>query len=256
MKYLFSSVLAVILLLGNSYIASAQTEITLLAPRPISEPLEKLITGFESKTDYKVKPTWGSGLGTKQQVAKGEALDVSIMFAPFPEALASGNVVNSSATTLARLILALAVQKGAAKPDISTAEATKRTLLAAKSIISVDPAQGSAGVAAVAALQKLGIADQVKAKMKFVPNGGVVQTSVAKGETEIALGPYISDMSNPGLDVAGPLPLEASTPTDFVGFVSTHAKDPKAAKALLDYLSSPDAAKVYRAAGMEPVHSK
>jgi molybdate transport system substrate-binding protein len=253
-KYLFSSVLAVILLLGNSYVALAQNEVTLLAPRPIMEPLEKLIQGFEAKTTYKVKATWGSGLGTKQQVAKGEAQDVSIMFAPFPEALASGNVDNSSAKTLARLILALAVKKGAPSPDISTPEAVKRTLLAAKSIISVDPAQGSAGVAAVAALEKLGIADQVKPKMKFVPNGGVVQTSVAKGEVEIALGPYVSDMSNPDLDVVGPLPREASTPTDFVGFISTHAKNPTAAKLLLDYLTTPQAGRIYRQAKMEPAH--
>lgn len=255
MKYLLSSVVVVALLLGNSYSAQAQTEVTLLAPRPISEPLEKLIKGFESKTNYKVKATWGSGLGTREQVAKGETQDVSIMFAPFPQALASGNVVNSSSTTLARLILGLAVQKGAPKPDISTPEAVKRMLLAAKSIISVDPAQGSAGVAAVAALEKLGIADQVKPKMKFVPNGGAVQTSVARGETEIALGPYISDLSNPGLDVVGPLPRGASTPTDFVGFISSHAKDPAAAKALLDYLAtSPGAAEVYKEAGMEPAH--
>lgn len=252
MKYVFSLVVIVILVLGNSSRVCAQSEVSLLAPRPIQEPLEKLISGFESKTKYKVKATWGSGLGTKQQVAQGEASDVSVMFSPFPEALASGNVVSGSAKTLVRLVLAAAVKKGAPKPDISTPEAAKRMLLGAKSIIAVDPAQGSAGVAAVAALQKLGIADQVKPKLKFVPNGGVVQTSVANGETEIALGPYVSDMRNPGLDVLGGLPREVSTPTDVVGFVSSHAKDSGAAKALLDYLSSsPEAAQVYKAAGME-----
>jgi len=118
----------------------------------------------------------------------------------------------------------------------------------------VDPAQGSVGVSAMAVLQKLGIADQVKPKLKFVQNGGLVQMSVAKGESEIALGPYIGDIENPGLDVLGALPREASTPTDFVGFIATKAKDPAAARALLEYLSSPDAAAVYRAAKMEPAH--
>jgi molybdate transport system substrate-binding protein len=251
-KYQLSSVLIVSLVLGNLHSARAQNEVTLLAPRPIMEPLEKLIMGFESTTKYKVKVTTGSGLGTRQQVAHGEGLDVSIMFSPFPEALASGNVVPSSARTLARLVLAVAVKKGAPKPDISTPDAVKRMLLAAKSIIAVDPAQGSAGVAAVAALKKLGITEQVQTKIKFVANGGLVQTSVAKGETEIGLGPYISDMSNPGLDVVGPLPAEVSIPTDVVGFVSTRAKDPVAAKALLEYFSSsPDAAKIYKAAGMD-----
>ena len=254
MRYLLSSVFVVALMLGHSYAVYAQSEISFLAPRPIMEQMEKLIAGFESKTNYKVKAAWGSGLGTKQQVANGEGGDVSIMFSPFPEALASGNLVPGSGTTLAGLVMGVAVQKGAPKPDISTADAVKRMLLAAKSIVTVDPAQGSVGVSAMAVLQKLGITDQVKSKLKFVQNGGLVQTSVAKGETEIALGPYIGDIENPGLDVLGPLPREASTPTDFVGFISTKAKDPAAARALLEYLSSPDAAAVYRAARMEPAH--
>ncbi len=252
MKYLLWSVAIVALMLGRSYTASAQTEVTLLAPRPVQEQMEKLIAGFESRTGYKVKPVWGSGLGTKQQVANGEGGDVSIMFAPFPEAVASGNVVPGSGITLARLVMGLSVRKGAPKADISTADAVRRTLLAAKSIVTVDPAQGSVGVSALAVLQKLGIADQVRPKLKFVQNGGLVQTAVAKGEVDIALGPYIGDTQNPGLDLAGPLPRDASTPTDVAGFVSAKAKDSAAARAFLDYLASPDAMAVYRAAGMEP----
>jgi len=86
-----------------------------------------------------------------------------------------------------------------------------------------------------------------------VSGGGVVQDSVAKGETEIAFGPYLSDMRNPGLDVVGALPPEAATPVDITGFLSTSVKDPKAARALLDYLSSKEAAPAYEAAKMFPV---
>jgi molybdate transport system substrate-binding protein len=251
-KYLLSSFVVVALLLAGPGSGSAQNEVTLLAPRPVQEQLEKLVAAFESSTSYKVKATWGSGLGTKQQVAQGEAADVSVMFAPFPEALASGNIVPGSGKTLARLILGLAVKKGAPKPDISTPEAVRRTLLAAKSIVTVDPAQGSVGVAAMSVVEKLGIAEQVKPKLKFVQNGGLVQTAVANGEVEIALGPYIGDIRNPGVDVAGPLPRNVSTPTDFSAFLSTRAKDSAAAKALLDFLASPNAAAVYKAAQMEP----
>jgi molybdate transport system substrate-binding protein len=74
---------------------------------------------------------------------------------------------------------------------------------------------------------------------------------VAKGEAEIGL-TFLSEMKEPGIDVVGPLPREISTPTSLVGFVSSHAKDPAAAKALMDYLSSPDAAAVYKAQGMQP----
>jgi molybdate transport system substrate-binding protein len=179
---------------------------------------------------------------------------VSLLFAPFPEALKTGNIVPRSATVIATLRLALAVKKGAPKPDISTAEAVKLTLLNAKSILSVDPTQGSVGGIALLALDKLGIADQVKPKIKWVRTGEIVQESVANGEAEIALGPYLSDMRNPGLDVVGALPPEASTPVDITGFLSTSVKDPKAAKALLDYLSSREAASVYEAAKIFPAH--
>src|SRR5438093_761125 len=83
---------------------------------------------------------------------------------------------------------------------------------------------------------KMGITAQVKPRIKWVSGGGVVQDAVAKGESEIALGPYLSDMRNPGLDIVGALPTGASTPIDITGFLSTGAKDSKPAKALLAYL--------------------
>jgi molybdate transport system substrate-binding protein len=254
LKYPLSLAIVVALALGISSSACAQSEITLLSPDPIKATLEKLVEGFEAKTGTQVKVTYGTGVSTRKTVASGQALDVSLLFAPFPEALRTGNIVPGSATVVARLRLALAVQKGAPKPDISTPEAVRRTLLNAKSIISVDPTQGSVGGIALAALDKLGITDQVKPKIKWVQNGNLVQDSVAKGETEIALGPYLSDMRNPDLDVVGALPPEASTPVDITGFLSTSVKDTKVAKALLDFLSSHEAAPVYEAAKIFPAH--
>src|SRR5580700_1228734 len=112
MKYLLSSVIAT-LALGSLYIAVAQTnEITLIAPGGIRDAVEQLIPGFEAKTGHKVKATFGSGLGTKQQVARGEAFDVPIIQPPYPEVLASGNVVTGSATKLASVAVGIAVRKG------------------------------------------------------------------------------------------------------------------------------------------------
>jgi molybdate transport system substrate-binding protein len=253
-KNLLLSVAVITVALGISSSARAQSEITLLSPNPIMATIDKLVANFEAKTGITVKVTYGTGVSTRKTVASGQALDVSLLFAPFPEALKTGNIVPSSATVIARLRLALAVQKGAPKPDISTPAALKRTLLDAMSIISVDPAQGSAGGIVLEALDRLGITDQVKPKIKWVQNAGIVQDSVAKGETEIALGPYLSEMRNPGLDVVGALPPEASTPVDITGFLSTSVKDPKAANALLAYLSSPEVAPVYEAAKIFPAH--
>jgi molybdate transport system substrate-binding protein len=253
-KNMLSPMVVIVLALGMSSSARAQSEITLLSPNPIMATIDKLVANFETKTGITVKVTYGTGVSTRKTVASGQALDVSLLFAPFPEALKTGNIVPGSATVIARLRLALAVQKGAPKPDISTPAALKTTLINAKSIISVDPAQGSAGGIVLEALDKLGITDQVKPKIKWVQNAGIVQDSVAKGETEIALGPYLSEMRNPGLDVVGALPPDASTPVDITGFLSTSVKDPKAANALLTYLSSPEVAPVYEAAKIFPAH--
>src|SRR5579863_7377314 len=148
MKHLHSTLIAA-LALGSASIVCAQGEIAFLTPQPLKASLDKLIPGFEAKTGYKVKMTVGSGLGTKQQVARGEPFDVPIILPPYQEALASGNVVTSSATTLASLIMAAGVRKGAPKPDISTPDAVKRMLLAARSITYVDPMIGSAGLPVV-----------------------------------------------------------------------------------------------------------
>jgi len=233
--------------------ARAQAEITLLSPNPIEAVINKLAADFEAKTGTHVKITYGTGVSTRKTVASGQALDVSLLFSPFPEALKTGNIDPRSATVIARLRLAIGVKKGAPKPDISTPDAVRRTLRNAKSIVSVDPEQGSVGGAVLLTLDKLGITQELKPKIKWVPTGGVVQDAVAKGEYEIAFGPYLSDMRNPGLDIVGALPPDASTPVDITGFLSTSVKDPKAARALLDYLSSPAAAPVYESAKIFPV---
>jgi molybdate transport system substrate-binding protein len=257
-KKTYVAALVIVLAMVISCNAHAQTEITLLSPNPIQTTIDKLVADFQAKTGTHVKITYGTGVSTRKTVADGGALDVSLLFAPFPEALKTGNIDKKTATVVARLRLAIAVKKGAPKPDISTADAVKKTLLNAKSIISVDPAQGSVGGAALAALDKLGITDQVKPKIKWVQGGGVVQDAVAKGEVEIALGPYLSDIRNPGLDVVGPLPPAASTPVDITGWLSTSVQHDKvkakAAKALLAYLASREAAPAYEAAKIFPAH--
>jgi molybdate transport system substrate-binding protein len=251
MRHLFSSAV-IALILGSPYRANAQGEITLIAPGGIQAAMEQLIPGFEHKSGQKVKATFGSGLGTKQQVAKGEPFDVPIVQPPYPEVLASGNVVASSAKTLASVSVGVAVKQGAPKPDISTADAVRRTLLAAKSVSYPNPAGGAAaGVSFDETLKKLGIAEQMQSKLKRAQGGAGAMAMVAKGEAEIGL-TFVSEMDEPGIDIVGPLPKEISTPTTLVAFISSHAKDPATAKALLDYLSSPEAAAAYRAQHMQP----
>lgn len=251
MKYLLSSA-AVVLLLGHFDIARAQSEVTLIAPGGIRAPIERMIPDFERKSGYEVKATFGSGLGTKKQVASGEVFDVPVVQPPYQDVLASGNVIADSAKPLAHVAVAVAVRKGAPKPDISTPDAVKRTLLAAKSVSYPNPSGGAAaGVSFDETLKKLGISDQIQSKLKRAQGGAGAMKMVAQGEAEIGL-TFQSEMQEPGIDVVGPLPREISTPTVLVGFISTHAKNPAAAKALLDYLAAPAQAAVYREEGMQP----
>ncbi len=252
-KYLFSFVVMGVLLLGISLSTRAQTEVTILVPNPFRGSLDKLVPGFEAKTRYKLKVTYGRGMGTRQQVARGEIFDVSILLPPYPEALASGNIDPKSAMTLASLTLALGVKQGAPKPDISTPAALKQTLLAAKTIAYVDPTVGSDGFATRDALQKLGVLDLIGSKTKLGATAGVVANFVIKGEADVCIF-YLNEMGIPGLDIVGRLPKQFATPVDVVAFISTHVADAKAAKALVNYLSSSEAEATYKKDGLEPAH--
>lgn len=252
MKKIVLAAVVMALAAGGWSKARAQDEVTLIAPGGAKAALEQLIPGFESKTGTKVRATYGSGLGTKKQVSNGDPFDVPVVQPPYEEVLASGHVLADSAKTLASVSVGVAVKKGSAKPDISTPEAVKKTLLAAKSIAYPDAAGGAAaGVSFEQTLKKLGIYDQMQPKIKRAQGGAGAMKMAASGEVELGL-TFLSEMQEPGIDVLGPLPKEISEPTVLVGFVSAHAKNPAGAKALLEYLSSSEAAAVYKAQGMQP----
>jgi molybdate transport system substrate-binding protein len=228
-------------------------EVTLIAPGGIKAAIDQMIPDFEKRTGHKVKATYGSGGGTKAQVIRGEPFDVPVVQLPLEPVIASGHVVASSETPLATVSVGIAVRTGAPKPDISTADAVKRLLLGSNYISFPNAAAGAAaGVSFEATMQKLGIAEALKPKIKPAQGGRGAMALLAKGDIDIGL-TFISEIiTEPGVEVVGPLPRDISTPTVLVGFVSTQAKDPDAAKALLAYLSGPEAAKVYKERGMEP----
>src|SRR5215831_3857493 len=228
-------------------------EITLIAPGGIRAAIEQMIPAFEQKTGHKVKATFGSGGGTKARVIKGDPFDVPVVQPPLPEVIASGHVDTASETPLANVAVGVAVRTGAPKPDISSADAVKRMLLGAKAIAYPNAANGAAaGVSFNETLARLGIAEEMKPKIKIAQGGRGAMALLAKGEVDIGL-TFISEIiTEPGVEVVGPLPRDISTPTALVGFVSLHSKEPDAAKALLRYLSSPEAAVVYKERGMQP----
>lgn len=250
MKQLLLAPVIVFGLVPASAVGAA--EVSLIAPGGIRAAVTQMIPDFEKQTGHTVKAEFGSGGGTHARVVKGEAFDVPVVQPPYRDVIASGNVDAKTETPLATVWVAVAVKKGAPKPDIATPDAVKRMLLAAKSIAYPNAASGAAaGVSFNETLQKLGIAEEMKPKIKIAQGGAGAMALLAKGEVDIGL-TFLSEIVDPGVDVVGPLPAAISTPTSLVAFVSSHAKDRGAAEALVRYLSSPAAAKVYKEGGMVP----
>ena len=253
MKYLYSTLLSLALVAGTASAVSAQEEIAVIAPGGAAAAVKALIPGFESKTGYKVKFTSGSGQGTKQQIVQGDPFDVALVQLPLADVVASGNVVTASQKPVVATVIGVAVKKGAPKPDISTPDAVKKLLLSVKSLSYPDAAAGAgAGISITATLKQMGIQDQVQAKTKLEKSGSGAVQDVAKGDVDIGM-TYLSEIDDPGVDVVGRLPAAISPPTQLFGFVTTHAKNAKAAQAFLDYVTSPMADKVYVSLGMQPL---
>ena len=251
MKRLLLSAVAIITVWSSDLGRAA--EVTLIAPGGIRAAVEQMIPDFERATGHKVKATFGSGGGTKERVIKGEPFDVPVVQLPLEPVIASGHVVAASETPLATVSVGVAVRTGAPKPDISTADAVKRLLLGSKAIAYPNAASGAAaGVSFNKTLEKLGITEVMKPKIKVAQGGRGAMELLAKGEVDIGL-TFISEIiTEPGVEVVGPLPRIISTPMALVGLVSAHSKEPEAAKALVRYLSSPEAAAVYKKRGMQP----
>jgi molybdate transport system substrate-binding protein len=191
----------------------------------------------------------------KQRVADGEETDVAIATAEGLEDLIKTNkIVDGSRADLAQSRVGLAVQKGAPKPDISSAEKFKQALLNAKSIGTSNPVGGGASGAHIAkVLEQLGITDAVKGKTTYGPGGpaGLIGNYLVRKEVEIGLQQIPELMAVPGIDIVGPLPDEIQAITVFSAGLSTGAKEEQAGTALIKFLTTPNAKAVLKSKGME-----
>jgi len=185
-----------------------------------------------------------------------ETFDVAVLTPEAIETLVQeGKVVPGSRVDLAKVGVGVVIKAGAPLPDISTVEAFKRTLLAAKSVAYIDPkAGGSSGIYVGRLLERLGIADQVNAKAKLI-QGGAVADHVADGEAEIGVHQISEILAVPGVTLVGPLPPAIQNFTVYSAGVGTAAKDGAAARALIKFLSGAHALPIIKAKGMQPASS-
>jgi len=255
MRHLIAAVGIVATILWSQAGVVNAAEVKALGAVAMKSALDELGAGFERATGHKVTIVYATAGVLRDRIRGGEAFDMTILPRPFMDPLiAQGAIAAGSAAVFARSLVSVGVRAGAAKPDISTAEAFKRTLLAAKSISYADPAQGGgSGIHAASVIERLGIAAEMKPKTKLVPGPESVDL-VAQGEAEIAIVNTPVILSKAGVDLVGPLPAELQNTTDFVFFVGVgaSAKEPSAARALIQYLLAPDAARIIKTKGLEP----
>jgi molybdate transport system substrate-binding protein len=200
----------------------------------------------------KIELVLGAGGAINKRIAGGESGDVVVSSTPGIERLVKdGKVVAGSNRLLARSGVGVAVKTGAPRPDISTAESLRQTLLSARCVAYSDPAGGGAsGIHFVKVLQQLGIAGPVNAKARL-GSGALNGEVVARGEADIAIQQIPELMGIPGIDIVGPLPDELQAMTSFSAALLSSSKDPKTAHALIEFLLSRETAAVLKAAGFE-----
>jgi len=225
-------------------------EIKVMCTPAFKEAYSELVPSFEKSSGHKVVTIWAGTGEIMKRIGGGETVDLVILPAAMNEDLTKqGRLVAGGSTAVAKSGVGVAVRAGAPKIDISSGEALKRSLLAAKSIAY---SSGPSGVYLAGLFQKWGIADQIKSKITQVPGGTAVGDVVARGDADIGFQQVSELLPIKGIDFLGPLPADIQETTVFSAALHTAASAPDAAKALVKFLTAPDAAAAIKKAGMQP----
>jgi molybdate transport system substrate-binding protein len=241
--------LALFGLSAHARVASA-AEITVLCSVGLKAVMDDLVPQFERDTKHKVVLKYGLAAGLKRQVEAGDPFDLVVLTpAMVDEVIKQGKVAADSRAVIARSGLAVAIKAGSKKPDLSTTEAFKRALLGAKSIAYAK--EGASGVYFSELIQRLTIADALKAKSTLTATGEAVSEGVAKGEVEFGILPVSEILPVHGIEVAGTFPPDVQSYIVMVAGVGTAARQGAAARELVKFLMAPAALPSIKAKGME-----
>jgi len=217
-----------------------------------------IVAAFEKQSGNKVTVTYGPGGAIAKTIEKGEIVDVAIVPSDLMEKLAKdGKIVAGSTVGIAKVTIGIAIRKGAPKPDISTVDALKKTLLAARAIGYRDPKTGStSGTYTAQLIEKLGLTAQLKEKTKLDDSDGehpeLVFQSLERGETDLQFGAITEIVMAHGVELLGPLPNEVQKVTLLTAGIPATSKSPAAAKAFIDFLIGPASTSALKTNGFEP----
>ena len=225
-------------------------ELKVIAGGSMTGPLKEIVPAFEAATGHKLSIHFDSTPNLIKQAISGEPLDLAVVPVDvYKDAAARARFAPGPTIDIARVGYGVIVRSGTAKPDIGTPDGLKKALLDAPSIAFVPSSAAGAYVSKV--FDRLGIADEMKAKTKAVQLPDQIAPAVAKGEADLGVF-LINTLIAPGVDLVGPLPAELQQELVFTAAVTADSKQSEAAKAFIDYLTSPAATAIIKAKGMTP----
>lgn len=235
---------AFVLIAGPNPAAAA--DITLTASNAINAALDEVIPQFERASGHKVTMRLGVASFLRKEIEAGAPFDVAILVGALDRLVQDGKIAAGTSVALGRSGYGLAVRAGAPKPDISTTESFRRAMLNATSVGYTEG--GGSGSYFVGLLDKLGIAAAMKPKLR---PGTDTQAAVARGEVEMTVTGIVPILRSKGVELAGPLPPDLQSYSVFTAGIGATTKDRDAAAALLKFLTTPEAAAVFRRRGVE-----
>jgi molybdate transport system substrate-binding protein len=240
---------AAILATASAFASPANAaEIKVIASNAVKEAFHDLVPQFEKQTGHKVNTIWGGTVDIVKRVASGEALDIAIIpDARIDELIKQGKLARR--VDFVKSAIGVAIRPGAPRPDVSSGETLKASLLAAKSIVL---SSGPSSVYLAGLFKQMGIADTLKPKIKQLAPGLSVGEALAGGEGDVGFTQISEFLTIKGIEYVGPLPADIQHVTVFSMGVPAAPPAPDAANALIKYLTSPQAAPAIKHAGMEP----
>jgi len=243
------AVMAFVFILGPVRAADA-AEIRVLCSNGLKAVMEELAPQFERATGHKVVVRYGLAAGFKQQIEGGEPFDLAVLTPPLiDDLIKQGKMAGDSRAVIARTGLGIMIRAGARKPDVRTTEAFKRALVESKSIAFAK--EGASGVAFTALIERLGMADALKPKLKPTSTGEEVNDLVVRGGAEFGVLPLSEILAVRGAELGGMFPADVQTYIVMASAVSSGAKQGAAARDLIKFLMAPAALSTIKAKGME-----